>query len=94
VVVRHDATLLDGPNESYAAIVGRLHAGDEVRVLLVAENWAEVRTSQGAGGWLPSMALNLPQAEPSGTAPEEPASKPGTRRRAKRPRKGGAANAG
>lgn len=93
-VVRHDVTLLDGPNESYAAIVGRLHAGDEVLVSLMAEEWAEVRTPRGAGGWVPSMALDLPQAEPARVAPEQPAPKPGNRRRAKRPRKGGPANAG
>jgi hypothetical protein len=95
VVVRSDATILDGPNESYAAIVGRVHAGDEVLVSFMAEDWAEVRTPRGASGWLPSMALTPQHSDPPAVASEEqPALKSGPRRRAKRSSKGAAPKAG
>jgi uncharacterized protein YgiM (DUF1202 family) len=84
-VVRSDqVNLLDGPNESYAAIVGRLHRGDEVGVVLMDRDWAEVRTSTGASGWVPTMTLAVADSMPPAETPEEAPSKP-VARRARKP---------
>ena len=75
MAVRYDdTTLFDSPNESYAAIVGRLHTGDEVFVTRTDADWAQVHTPMGATGWVPSMTLAGMQAEPPPvTPPEAPA---------------------
>jgi uncharacterized protein YgiM (DUF1202 family) len=75
MVVRSDVTLLDGPNESYAAIVGRLHSGDEVLVVLMDRDWAEVRAANGATGWLPSTGL---AGTPGAPQPADPLEAEGT----------------
>jgi hypothetical protein len=88
MIVRYDdVTLLDGPNESYAAIVGHLHTGDEVLVTRLDEDWAEVRTPRGTIGWVPSMGLTTvpapPPVEPPRDQPVTPAPEPRKRRTAK-----------
>ena len=91
MVVRYeDTSLFDGPNESYAAIIDRLHTGDEVLVIRMDGDWAEVRTPKGATGWLLSMVLGAKPAAPPPTpelaTPVEAPSEPVATRQASRSR--------